>query len=296
MNTRRKSWIWAAAAMLVGLSAATVVGAQERTDPASALSSALVAACRANAEQFANSLTAENAAAFRALPSEEQAAFLKRFSLNDAPAKPLVSSDAQNHTVLRCVGPGGTVEFRFGDARTRENLAFVSVTVVDSEQTQFGLVREGGQWRLLSLGLVLLDVQQLSKQWAESALAASEDAAISALRDLAEAVQTYRRAYGKLPESLAQLGPAPKDQVSPDQASLVDEHMAAGSVGGYQFRYRIVNGAAENDPAFELSAAPTSYGKTGRRSFLLDASGKIHAGDKNDAVATPDDPLVSDAP
>lgn len=296
MKTRRTSRLGALAAVFVVLSTATIVAAQERSDPASALSSALVAACRANAEQFANSLTADNAAAFRALPPEQQAAFLRRFSLNDDPGKPLISADAQNHAVLRCIGQGGTVEFRFGDARTHENLAFVPVTVVDGEQTQFGMVREGGQWRLLSLGLVLLDVRELSKQWAESALAAREDSAISALRNLAEAVQTYRRAYGKLPDSLAQLGPAPKDQISPEQASLVDEHMAAGSVNGYQFRYRIVNGASEDDPAFELTATPESYGKTGRRSFLLDASGKIHAGDKNGAMATVDDPPVSDTP
>jgi len=283
----------AVAAILLALFWPAGIAAQEshEAEPASALADALAAACRANATQFSNYLTADNAAAFRALPEDRRAAFLKRLSLADEPGKPLISSDPQNHTVLRCMAREGTAEFRFGDARTRENLAFIPVTVVDGQQSEFGLVREAGEWRLLSLGLVLLDVSQLSKQWDEGDLAAREESAIATLRDLAEAIQTYRRAYGKLPESLGQLGPAPKDQISPEQASLVNEHLAAGSDGGYQFRYRIVS-AAQDDPAFELAAAPNGYGKTGRRSFLLDAAGKVHAVDNRGGMATPEDPLI----
>jgi len=283
----------AAAAALFALFSIGSASAQEirAPDPASALADALAAACRANETQFANYLTAENAAAFRALPAEQQRAFLKRLSLGDEAGRPLLSSDAQNHTVLRCVAPAGTAEFRFGDVRTNENLAFVIVDAVNSEKTQFGLVREGGAWKLLSLGLVMLDIPQLSKQWAESDLAAHEDAALETLRGLADAVDSYNRAFGRLPDTLAQLGPAPKDEVSPEQASLVNEHLAAGSAGGYRFRYRITNPiGGEGDPTFELSAAPEDYGKTGKRSFLLDSAGKFHAADKHGDMATTADP------
>ena len=58
------------------------------------------------------------------------------------------------------------MEYRFGDARTRENLSFITVSVSDGQKTEFGLVRENGGWRLLSLGLVLLNIPQLSQQWA----------------------------------------------------------------------------------------------------------------------------------
>ncbi|HKV04469.1 MAG TPA: hypothetical protein VJO53_05095 [Candidatus Acidoferrales bacterium] len=266
------------------------------TDPAAALASALSAACRGNESQFANYFTADNAQAFRSLPAVQRAALLKRFSLADQAGKPLVSSDAQNHTVLRCEAPEGTTEFRFGGVRIRENLAFVPVTVVNSQATDFGLVRENGAWRLLSLGLVLLDIPQLSKQWAQTDLAAREDAAIQTLRGLADAIQTYRRAWGKLPESLTQLGPAPKGQISPEQSSLVNEHLAAGSAGGYRFRYRIVPDAQGNDTAFELAAMPENYGQTGRRSFLLDAEGKVHGADKRGEVASLDDPLTTGSP
>jgi type II secretory pathway pseudopilin PulG len=288
----------AAAAILLALVVPASVAAQQEHEsgPASALAGALTAACRGDAKQFSNYLTVDNAAAFRALPEVQRAAFLKRFSLADEPGRPLLSSDLQNHTILRCMAQEGTTEFRFGNARTRESLAFIPVTVVDAQETEFGLVREGGEWRLLSLGLMLLDVPQLSKQWAAGELAAREESAIATLRSLAEAIQTYRRAYGKLPESLAQLGPAPKNQISPELASLVNEHLAAGSEGGYKFRYRIVPAAQGDDVAFELAAMPDDYGKTGRRSFLLDAAGKVHAADDHGAMATSEDPLVPSAP
>jgi hypothetical protein len=261
--------------------------------PSSALSAALGAACREDETQFAKYLPSDSAAGFRALPDEQRMALLKRFSLADGAGKTLVSSDDHNHIVLRCQAPEHTVEFRFGEVRTRENLAFVSVTVVDSQETEFGLVRENGGWRLLSLGLVLLDIPQLSKQWGAQDLAAREDAAVATLHKLADAIQAYRQAFGKLPESLAQLGPAPEDGISPAQASLVNETLAAGSDGGYHFRYRLVSSANDADAAFELAATPDDYGKTGRRSFFLDGAGSVHGADKRGTVAAPNDPLIA---
>jgi len=265
----------------------------EEPGPSAALSAALRAACRADQRDFANYLTSESASAFRALPEDQRTAFLARFSLTSEAGKTLLSTDAQNHTVLRCQAPQVTVEFRFGEARTSENLAFIPVSVADSEQTEFGLVRENGGWRLLSLGLVVLDIPQLSKQWAEARETSQDDAALAALHSLQDAIEAYRRAFGKLPESLAQLGPAPKDEISPEQASLVDAPLAAGSGNGYHFRYRIVPAAEQNDEKFELAATPDDYGKTGRRSFFVDSDGKFHAADRHGTLAAADDPLIT---
>jgi hypothetical protein len=262
-------------------------------DPAAALADALVEACRANETQFSNYLAGDNGAAFRALPEAQRTAFMKRLSLSDSPGKPLLSSDDHNHTVLRCRAPETTVEYRFGTPRVHENLAFIPVNVVNAEEADFGLVRESAGWRLLSLGLVLLDVPQLSKEWVRQDLAAHEDTTVATLRSLAEAIQTYHNAFGKLPESLAQLGPAPKDQISPDQASLISAGLAAGKQDGYVFRYRIAPDANGNDNKFELAATPESYGKAGRRSFFMDTDGKVHADDKHGSVATYEDPLIA---
>ncbi|HTP44750.1 MAG TPA: hypothetical protein VMJ13_09295 [Candidatus Acidoferrum sp.] len=271
--------------------------ARAQTNPVSdaitALSAALSAACRANETQFANYLTSDNAAAFRALPASQRVAFVNRFALTDAPGKPLVSNDAQNHTVLRCEATKATIEYHFGEARVKDNLAFIPVKVVNSEDTEFGLVRENGAWRLLSLGLVLLDIPQLAKQWDASDLAAREEDAIRTLRDLANAIQTYNRAWGKLPESLSELGPAPPGQISPEQASLVSADLAAGRQNGYLYRYRIDPDANGNDTKFELAATPAKYGPNGHRSFFLDSDGRIHGDDKHGVVATPEDPLIA---
>jgi hypothetical protein len=290
----------AAALLLFAAATATMpatAGAQESgdaaADPATALADTLVAACRARETDFASHLTAANAAAFRALPATQRSELMKRLSLSDDPGKPLLSADAEKHIVLRCRAANNTVEYRFGTTRVQENLAFIPVAVVNSQQADFGMVREGSSWRLLSLGLVLFDVPQLAKQWAAADLATQEDTAIADLRALGEAIQTYRRAFGKLPESLAQLGPAPKDQISPEQAALVPADMAAGKHDGYIFRYRISPDADGNDNNFELAATPEAYPKPGKRSFFLDTTGKVHGDDKHGKVATVDDPLIA---
>src|SRR3984957_14991420 len=86
----------------------------KEADPAAALSAALSAACRMNADKFALYLTTDNAVAFRALPQEQRTSLMKRLSLADNPGKPLLSSDAHNHIVFRCEAQEGTAEFRFG--------------------------------------------------------------------------------------------------------------------------------------------------------------------------------------
>jgi hypothetical protein len=284
--------LFVAAVMVTTPEPARAQESGDAADPATALADTLVAACRANEADFASHLTSANASAFRALPATQRSELMKRLSLSDEPGKPLLSSDNEKHIVLRCRATNNTVEYRFGATRLQENLAFIPVAVVNSEQAEFGMVHDSGGWRLLSLGLVLFDVPQLAKQWAAADLAAHEDAAISDLRSLAEAIHRYQRAFGKLPESLAQLGPAPKDQISPEQAALVPADMAAGKQGGYIFRYRISPDANGNDNDFELAATPEAYGRPGKRSFFMDAAGKVHGDDKRGKVATVDDPLI----
>jgi hypothetical protein len=282
-----------AAALALGAAAPARAQDAKPADPSAALTEALVAACRADETRFAKYLTAANASAFLALPVEQRRTLLGRISLLETAGKPLISSDASNHTEVRCQGEGKVAEFRMGDARVHDNLAFIPVNAGEAHQTEFGLVREDGGWRLLSLGLVLLDIPKISKEWVEQDLAAREDAVIAILRSVADAIGTYRRAFGKLPESLAQMGPAPENGISPEQANLVNDEMAAGSQNGYQFRYRIVPAANESDSTFELAASPEEYGKTGKRSFFLDARGKVHAADKHGRVATFEDPLIA---
>jgi hypothetical protein len=281
--------------LVLALVAPPAVRAQagQEVSPSAALSSMLIAACRQNEAEFAQYLTAYNSAAFEKLPADQRKALLRRLSLLDAPGRPLVSSDPQNHPVLRCESSSATVEYRFGAERIHENLASIPVQVVDGNATEFGLVREGGGWRLLSLGLLLFDIPQLSKQWAQEDLAAREDAMAKTLRELANVITRYRNTFEKLPESLAQLGPPEQDGVSPEAADLTPKDLASGTYKGYRLRYRILPAPNGGEPRFEIAAAPIDYGKMGKRSFFLDAEGKLHAADHQGEFSTTDDPLAS---
>lgn len=269
-------------------------------EPAVALAETLTAACRQDQAVFATHLTAENAKAFGELPASQRAAVLKRFVLLEDSGKPLLSSGPEGNTVLRCEAGGVISEIRFGASQVRENLAFIPVEVPQSGRTQrvrFGLVREGGEWKLLSVGLLLVDIPAMAEQWKESDLEERETAITALLGKIAAALKSYQRAYGKLPESLEQLGPPPEGGVSPDQAGLLDAASASGESRGYRFRYTIVPATVEGDEAernkaagFTLAATPLQYEKEGRKSFYLDSSGTLRGADKHGAVATVNDP------
>ncbi len=258
---------------------------------AAAVADVLSAACRGDETAFGNSFTTDNAAAYRALPAEERKRLMQRFSLSDDTGRPMLSSDQNNHTVIRCERAGSTTEFRFGAPRVHENLAFVPVTVLNGQSDDFGMVREGGKWKLLSLGLVMLDIKQLSVQWAQSDMAAREDAAAENLQTLATALDNYEQTFGKLPDSLVQLGAGPTREVTPERAALVSAPLAAGSAGGYRFLYRVTSGEDNSGTKFVLEALPEDYGTSGRASFFRDPSGKIHKADNHGASASADDPI-----
>jgi hypothetical protein len=276
---------------------------QANANPATALSDALSAACRQDSPAFANTLTADSAEAFRALPGAQRTAMMKRFVLLEEPGRVLLSTSSNGQAIVRCESPSYTTEMRLGVTKLRENLAYVPIEIpIPGEEPRritIGFVREGGTWKLLSMGLILLDVPAMAKQWEQADLDASEDAAIADLRSVALALDTYRRAYGKLPDTLAPLGPAPSNGVSPEAASLLDADLAHGDKDGYTIRYTITPapGSLPEDQAnraetFSLASSPKDYGKTGRRSFFLDSAGTLRGADKHGGVATPTDPRI----
>ena len=277
---------------------------QTSANPETALSDALTAACKQDAPAFANALTADNGTAFRALPPAQRTAMMKRFVLLEEPGRPLLSTGGAGQKIVRCESPSFTTEMRLGQTRVRENLAFVPMEIPiageEPRKITFGFVREGGNWKLISVGLMmLLDVPAMSRQWEQADLDASEDAAIVDLRSVASALDTYRRAYGKLPDSLTVLGPAPPNGVSPDAASLLDAELASGTKDGYSIRYTITPpaGAQSEDEAaksetFSLVSCPKDYGKLGKRSFYLDSSGVLRGADKRGAPAGAADPRI----
>jgi hypothetical protein len=287
-----------------GQSKETVMGEDK---PSAALASALAAACRQNETIFLRYQTAENSLAFRKLTPTQKSDFLKRVVQTSEAGRPLLATGPEGHAVLRCETTSKTIELRFGAERVQENLAFIPVDASAGTNAEFGMVREGGGWKMLSVGLVLMNIPELAKRWAtpESAANAmdnSEAVAIVTLRRLGEAVETYQKGFGALPKSLAQLGPAKRGDVSPDRANLIEDELASGTVGGYVFVYQVVpvpkpkdaKESASQGPEYTyvLAATPAEYGKSGKRSFYLDASGELRGGDKQGAAATAEDPKV----
>jgi hypothetical protein len=280
--------------------------------PAAALRDVLQAACSQSASDFSRYLTARSKESFERLAPAARVALMKRFVLLNVPGRATPTTNPAGRPIVRCETPDVTTEMSIGGTDTRDNLAFLPMElrdVTDStganvHQIIMGLVREGGQWRLLSIGVLLLDLPSLEVEWDLAEAEANEITALGNLRRLADAVETYRRTYFRLPESLASLGPppsrAPGKNAQPkllaatrEHAGLLDEEFAAGNKDGYEFRIIIAGADTLGAPAkYQLSAIPSAYGRTGKRSFFRDPDGGWHAADHGGAVGSASDPAI----
>jgi hypothetical protein len=270
--------------------------------PAAALRDALFAACSQSQTNFAKFLTAQNAEAFAHLTPTARVALMKRFVLLSEPGKPSATPNPSGRPTVRCETPAGAAELQIGGAEITDNLAFLPVeereatdTVgADAIRVKMGLVRENGEWKLLSVGLLLLDLPTLAFEWDAAEMGSTEKAAVDELKKIATAIETYRRTYSRLPESLDKLGPPPAGlRSSAEVAGLLDSEAASGRKNGYKFRYVIMGANDVGAPArYELAATPETYGRTGRRSFFRDAAGGIHGADRQGAVGGAGDPKL----
>ncbi len=190
---------------------------------------------------------------------------------------------------------------QIGGADVRENIAFLPMelrevtdtTGASVHQVTMGLVREDGDWKLLSLGVLFLDLPALEVEWDVEQMDAAEESALEAVKKVALAVEAYRNKYSRLPESLANLGPPVHGAANGEAAGLVDSDLANGMKNGYAIRYVVVGASTLGAPAkYEVAATPLQYGRTGLRSFFRDSSGGLHAADRQGAVGSVTDPKV----
>jgi hypothetical protein len=270
--------------------------------PTAALRDALFAACSQSEQAFSKFLTARNADTFAHLTPAARVALMKRFVLLNEPGKPSLLPTASGRPTVHCETPAGAAELQIGGAEISDNLAFLPVEVREATDTsgasvirvQMGLVREGNNWKLLSVGLVLLDLPALAFEWDAAEMESTERVAIDGLKKIAEAVETYRRTYSRLPESLAKLGPPPRGATaSADAAGLLEADLASGARSGYKFRYVISGSNDVGAPAkYEVAATPETYGRTGRRSFFRDTNGGLHGADRQGGVGSALDPRL----
>jgi hypothetical protein len=271
--------------------------------PSTILRDALVAACSQNSAEFVRALTARNAEAFGRMTPPARETFLKRFVLLDKPGKPRTQNESSGNVLVFCQTSEITTQMEIEKPELRDNLAYLPLNVKDSSDTAglnahhvtMGMVREAGQWKILSLGLLFLDLPSLEIEWDRAEIKANEQSAISSLKALVEAIETYRKTYTRLPESLKALGPGAKNAPKSDGAGLVDESLAGGRRDGYSYRYVIVGANTSGAPAkYEVAAIPSEYGRSGLRSFFCDSSGQLHAGDHKGAVGSDLDPKLEE--
>jgi hypothetical protein len=269
--------------------------------PSAALKAVLSAACSQNQTEFVRLLTARSREAFSRMTPPARVALMKRFVLLNEPGKPTASANPAGRPIVRCQTPDVTTEMQIGGAELRDNIAFLPMELRDATDTTgasvheitMGLVREEGEWKLLSLGLLLLDLPALEAEWDAAEVEATEKGALESLKNVSAAVETYRNKYLRLPESLANLGPPLHGAANGEAAGLLDSDLANGMKNGYAIRYVIAGASTLGAPAkYELAATPLQYGRTGRRSFFRDSNGSLHAADRGGAVGSEADPKV----
>jgi hypothetical protein len=281
--------------------ASSAAAASVSGGPGGALGSALAAACSQNQAEFTRFLTARNQEAFSRMTAAARVALMKRFVLLAEPGKATISTNPSGRPIVRCETPGATTEMQIGGADVRDNVAFLPLelrnvsdsTGASARQINMGVVREEGQWKVLSLGVLLLDLPELEVEWDESEIDATEKDALQSLKAIAAAIESYRGKYLHLPESLARLASPQHGAPSVSAAGLLDADLAKGARNGYTFRYVIAGGSDVGAPAkYELSATPLHYTQTGKRSFFRDSQGVLHAADHQGAVGSENDPRV----
>ncbi len=271
------------------------------TGPSLALRQALSAACRQDEAEFTKYLTARNAETYATLTEGARVALMKRFVLLNEPGKPSLVTGAAGRPLVRCETPVGAAELQIGGADIDDNLALLPVEIRDATDTvgesvlhvKMGLVREHGEWKLISVGLVLLDLPSLAAEWDAAQIGETEKTAIESLKDIGEAVEKYRRTYARLPDSLANLASPAKGAPTAEAAGMLDSDLAAGARSGYNFRYVLQSNSTLGAPAkYALAATPQVYGRTGKRSFYTEGDGVIHGADRQGVVGSASDPRV----
>jgi hypothetical protein len=297
----KRTWVFVP--LLLTLSTGTPGQSPATESPSTILKDALVAACSQNSNEFVRALTVRNAEAFARMTPPARATLLKRFVLLDKPGKPRTQNEPSGQVAVFCETSEITTQMEIERPELRDNIAYLPLTVKDSGDTAglsahhvtMGMVREAGQWKILSLGLLFLDLPSLEIEWDRAEIKANEQSAIASLKALLEAIETYRKTYTRLPESLKVLGPAVKNAPNSDGAGLVDENLAGGRKDGYSYRYVIVGANTSGAPAkYEVAAIPSEYGRSGLRSFFCDSSGRLHVGDHKGAIGSELDPKLDE--
>jgi len=94
---------------------------------------------------------------------------------------------------------------------------------------------------------------------------ANESSAVANLRTINHAEETYRDAYGRYADSLANLGGPQPCLASAATACLIDRVLASGVKSGYRFTVGGTNPVKGANPSYFAATAPVVFGRGERR-------------------------------
>jgi type IV pilus assembly protein PilA len=141
---------------------------------------------------------------------------------------------------------------------------------------------------LIVVALILVIVAIALPNFMRARMSANETAAASSVRAITTASVVYNSTYENgYPNALSWLGPPPGggNNATCDNANLIDEVVAAGQKSGYNFALSGVGSPQDttasgcSNPGYYnylVTAAPTSPGMTGQRSFCSDEPAALH--------------------
>jgi len=123
---------------------------------------------------------------------------------------------------------------------------------------------------LIVIAIILIILSIALPQMSKSRMHAQEMAAIKTLQTINTTEIQYQSQFGKFATAIAQLGPPPTGGgEGPEAAGLISGTLATGTASGYNFTITQTPGG------YAVSAAPKTFGSTGRRTFYTDQTGIV---------------------
>jgi type IV pilus assembly protein PilA len=117
---------------------------------------------------------------------------------------------------------------------------------------------------LIVIAIIVVLISAAAPKFSQYLMNARETAAMGAIRTIHTAETQYNSQFGKYAASLVELGPPASGQEGPSAANLIPSDLALGLKGGFKF-------VVETTPTgYRISATPTAFNNTGRRSFYSD--------------------------
>ncbi len=131
---------------------------------------------------------------------------------------------------------------------------------------------------LVVIAVILIIASIAIPRLLQAKMVANESATVAALRSIATVQIVYDSTYQQgFAPTLAALGPPPGNgQASAARAALIDEVLASGIRGGYNFVYVPIDNGGQGKPdQYTVNANPVSPGQTGNRYFYVDQTNVI---------------------